>query len=633
VGSFALLALRRTRGPIDVIDATFCVVCDHETQLLSALQNDGLKAIARGRTLDEVMSELCLRVEQLASGVVCSVLTVDGGQKLRHLAAPSLPSHYCNAIDGLAIGPSVGSCGTAAFLGEPVEVLDIASDPLWTGFRDLALPLGLLGCWSSPIMGSDGGVLGTFAIYYREKRGPSAWERCIVSACTDLCSIAIEHEETRKSLHRFAFFDSVTGLPNRVAFQQKVSEWLAAGPEPGCEIAVFSIDLDDFKKVNDTLGHLAGDDLLEQVAKRLSAQLSPPQMIARIGGDEFAVCLPAARSLDELRALAETLLDELDKPFSLSGRTTRISASIGIARAPIDGSDLGALMKCADVSLYAAKAAGRRQYRLFDAAARRRRAQRRKTQEELRAALLNEEFEVFFQPVVDLRTGVAQGFEALVRWRHAQRGLVPPMDFIPLAEKHGLIQEIGKLVLKKACAEAARWPAHLGVAVNLSPPQLQSPGFALTVARTLETAGLAPKRLELEITESVLLEKDPATLNNLRNLRELGVPVAIDDFGAGYSALSYLSDFTVDRLKIDRSFVANLGDKADARAIVRAIIGLASELGVKTTAEGVETEQQRSWLRAAGCDDAQGFLFSRPKPIQELEAFLLAPGRRAALSL
>lgn len=591
---------------------------DREHRLLTSLQRDVLEAVARGRTLKPVMEQLCSRVEEMAPGILCSILSVDEQRRLYTLAGPSLPPHYCAAIDGLLVGPVVGSCGTAAFRGEPVEVVDIATDPLWADFRALALPLGLRACWSSPIKGAADRVLGTFAFYYKESRGPDARERRIVEICTDLCSIALEQDETRKRLHRIAYFDSVTGLPNRVAFQNRVADAIGSPPQAGCETAVFSIDLDDFKRVNDTLGHLAGDELLAQVAQRLSMELSPGEMVARIGGDEFAVVQPFVRSPVDIQRLAESMLEALAKPFEIAGQPIQIGCSIGVARAPTDGPDLSALLKCADVALYDAKGAGRRQYRLFDAASYEREQRRREKERDLRSALLRDEFEVHYQPIIDLKSRETIGFEALVRWNHPRRGLVPPLEFIPLAEQAGLIVELGASVLRKACAEAARWPKSVRIAVNLSPLQLQSPGFALSVVRALEISGLSPSRLELEITESVLLSDDLPTRSALGQLKQLGIAIAIDDFGTGYSALSYLRAFPIDRIKIDRSFVQDISAKPDARSIIRAVLGVARDLGINTTAEGIETDEQLSWLSDAGCGDAQGYLFSKPKPMSDL---------------
>ncbi len=586
--------------------------------MLTSLQHDVLEAIARGRPLKPLLAKLCRRVEQMAPGVVCSILSVDENKRLHTLAAPSLPKHYCNAIDGLAIGPAAGSCGTAAYRGKPVEVVDLATHPLWADYRALALPLGLRACWSSPIKGADNRVLGTFAFYYSEPRGPDDRERAIVETCASLCAIALEQDETRRRLHRIAYYDAVTDLPNRVAFQQRLTETIARTARAGCETALFSIDLDDFKRVNDTLGHLAGDDLLAQVAKRLTAELAPIEMVARIGGDEFAVMQPRVRTDSEIHRLAVRLLDALSRPFEIAGESMQIGCSIGIAKSPTDGADLTALLKCADVALYAAKGGGRGQYRLFDPAVYERELKRRETERDLRDALLRDEFEIHYQPFVDLKSGKTVGFEALARWNHPRRGLVAPLEFIPLAEKGGLIVELGAQVLRKACMEAAGWPDEMRIAVNLSPLQLQSPGFALSVVRILAETRLPPRRLELEITENVLLSDDLVTRRTLDELEVLGVTIAIDDFGTGYSALSYLRAFPIDRIKIDRSFIQDIHTKQDARSIVRAVLGLANDLGIKTTAEGLETERQLAWLREAGCDDAQGYLFSEPRLASDL---------------
>lgn len=624
---------RANRKRVESIAVTICGaenLFSHEDRLLTSLQHDVLEAVARGRPLKPLLAKLCRRVEELAPGVICSILSVDNERRLQTLAGPSLPRHYCDAIDGLSIGPSTGSCGAAAWRGEPMEVTDIATDPLWADYRALALPLGLRACWSSPIKGADARVLGTFAFYYGEPRGPNDRERYIVETCTNLCSIALEQDETRRRLHRIAYYDSVTGLPNRVAFQQRVAETIGAPAQAGCETALFSIDLDDFKRVNDTLGHLAGDELLAQVAKRLSAELAPDEMVARIGGDEFAVMQPHVRTHAGIALLAQRLLDALAKPFEIAGESIQIGGSIGIARAPTDGPDLTALLKCADVALYDAKGAGRGQYRLFDPAVFERELKRRETERDLREALDRDQFEVHYQPFVDLKSSKTIGFEALVRWNHPRRGLLPPLEFIALAEKAGLIVELGALVLRKACAEAAHWPSEMRIAVNLSPLQLQSPGFALSVLQTLARSGLAPRRLELEITETVLLSDNPATRNALDDLKHLGVAIAIDDFGTGYSALSYLRAFPIDRIKIDRSFVSDIHARQDARSIIRAVLGLAGDLGIQTTAEGIETVRQLAWLREAGCDDAQGYLFSKPRAASDLAGFFEkeSPNRR-----
>jgi predicted signal transduction protein with EAL and GGDEF domain len=346
-------------------------------------------------------------------------------------------------------------------------------------------------------------------------------------------------------------------------------------------------------------------------------------MIARIGGDEFAV-VHKPGGFGETEVLARDLLKALAAPFELDSMALQIGGSIGIAMAPSDGRELGLLMKSADVALYDAKSAGRGQYRFFDPAMFDRLIARREIERDLRGALARGEFEVHYQPIVDLATRNTRGFEALVRWRRPGHGLVAPDAFIPIAEETGFIAALGDFVLREACAQAARWPEPLGVSVNLSAPQLLASGFVASVRRALEETGLPPQRLELEITETILMSPDPTTALALREIKDLGIAIALDDFGTGYSALSYLRTFPVDRIKVDRSFVADLDRESRARSIVRAILMLARELGVRTTAEGVETEAQRHWLRQAGCNDAQGYLFSKAVPANELDGYFRA---------
>lgn len=585
-------------------------------QGLRTLQRGILEAMARGRSLAQVMKDLCLQAEALAPGLICSVIAVDEEGRLRPVAAPSLPDYYSAAIDGVPIGPKCGSCGTAAFLGDSVEVVDISTDPLWEGFRELAEPLGLRACWSTPIHGSNGKVIGTFAFYYRTCRGARAIERIIVATCVHLCAIALEQEEARKRIHRLAFSDALTGLPNRASFMRKAGEALANGGEA----ALHFVDVDGFKGVNDSLGHEAGDALLVAVAERMSACLSSKEMAARLGGDEFVVLQPGAGP-EKIAELAGRLVAAFETPFRIGGRTVSIGVSVGAARAPHDAADLGALMKRADVALYCAKKDGRGQYRIFDRDLAGILAARQTLERELRDAAARREFEVFYQPMMDLAAGRVTGVEALVRWRRPGGGFAPPAEFIQLAEETGLIVEIGDQVLSEACARAVSFPPGVRIAVNVSPVQLCNPGFALRVARTLVNLNLSPNRLELEITESVPLADGAATLACVRDLHDFGVSIALDDFGTGYSALAHLRAFPVDRIKVDRSLVCDLGQKPESASIVRAIIGLAHDLGLQTTAEGIETPSQLRQVRALGCIEGQGYLFSKPMPIAGLEAF------------
>jgi diguanylate cyclase (GGDEF)-like protein len=431
-----------------------------------------------------------------------------------------------------------------------------------------------------------------------------------------------ERYEAEARITHMAQHDVLTGLPNRFLFRQRLEEALTFARR-GRPLAVLCLDLDQFKAVNDTLGHPIGDSLLRAVAARLDHETRETDTVARLGGDEFAIVQKAADKPAEAAAFAQRIIDLLEQPFEIEGHHIVISTSIGIAFAPQDDVDGDGLMRCADLALYRAKADGRGVCRLFQAEMDAEMQARRTLELDLHQALQAGQFELFYQPLIDVRRRTPTGFEALLRWRHPERGIVPPADFIPLAEEVGLITAIGEWVLHRACNEAVSWPGTLKVAVNLSPAQFRSRNLVNAVVRALQGSGLPADRLELEITETVLLQDTEATLAVLRELRALGVHIAMDDFGTGYSSLSYLRCFVFDRIKVDQSFVRELGKRHDCSAIVRAVATLSSELGMATTAEGVETEEQLSALTEVGCSEVQGYLFSPAVPASDVSDLLV----------
>jgi diguanylate cyclase (GGDEF)-like protein len=429
-----------------------------------------------------------------------------------------------------------------------------------------------------------------------------------------------ERQKVEARIAHMARHDALTQLANRVLFVERLDEAIDRMRRLDDPFAVFVFDIDLFKAVNDTLGHAIGDELLRQIARRLDDCVQPGCTIARVGGDEFAIIQTAAP--DQRAAaigLAETIIADVGAPFDIDGHRIVLGISIGIAMAPGDGADAAEFLKNADLALSRAKAEGRKGYRFFeadmDAAARLHRA----LEIDLRNALMREEFELHYQPLVDIASHRVCGAEALIRWRHPEHGLVAPDRFIPIAEETGLIIALGEWILRTACAEAATWPDHVKLAVNLSPIQFRSPRLVDCVREALAQSGLPPQRLELEITESVLLQKDEGNIAILHELATLGTSIALDDFGTGYSSLSYLRTFPFEKIKIDRSFIVEMGERNDCGAIVSAITGLGRSLDVLTTAEGVETREQLALVRAAGCSQAQGYLFSRPLPAAELD--------------
>ncbi|MBR1271244.1 EAL domain-containing protein [Bradyrhizobium sp. AUGA SZCCT0222] len=432
-------------------------------------------------------------------------------------------------------------------------------------------------------------------------------------------------ERTRadEKIAHLAHYDGLTDLPNRLLFRERLEQALKA-VRPGEQLAVFYIDIDEFKSVNDALGHAIGDELLKGVGERLRLCLKDTDVAARLGGDEFAVIQTGIKKQTETTQLVEGIYAAIRAPFECAGHLITTDASIGIALASGDGLDLDQLLRNADLALYGAKGDGRRTYRFFEAGMDARAKARRVLELELRQAISDGGLEAYYQPVLNLEDGKVSSCEALLRWRHPERGMISPAEFIPVAEETGLINELGHWVLNTACAEAASWPAEVRVAVNVSPVQFRSQTLALNVAAALAASGLAASRLELEITEAVLIRDDDGALQMLHQLRKLGVRIALDDFGTGYSSLSYLQRFPFDKIKIDRSFIRDLAGAGASSSIVQAVVNIAAASDMTTTAEGVETEQQRNLLYILGCTEIQGFLFSPAIPAADIRRLLLS---------
>ena len=439
-----------------------------------------------------------------------------------------------------------------------------------------------------------------------------------------------ERKHVEQRIAHMAHHDALTDLPNRVLLRERLEQELTY-VQRGGQLAVLYLDFDNFKGTNDTLGHSTGDELLKGAADRLRGCLRDTDFIARLGGDEFAIVQTPLGQLTDAAILAQRLRDEMVRvPFELSGHQIVVDISIGIAVAPDDGIDADHLLKSADMALYGAKSEGRGTYRYFEPEMDARMKARRALEVDLRKALVNGEFELYYQPIVSLQNNEVSGCEALLRWHHPARGVISPAEFIPVAEDTGLMIPIGEWVLRQACADAATWPDEIKVAVNVSPVQLRNDAWGHIVVTSLAASGLPAHRLELEITESVLMQNSEATLRMLHQLRELGVRIAMDDFGTGYSSLSYLRSFPFNKIKIDRCFIDDLLNSVNSVQIVHAVASLASGLNMITTAEGVETERQLEIIRAAGCTEMQGYLFSPPRPVEEILPLILPRAERVA---
>ena len=590
-----------------------------------------LKMIALGAPLTEIFSSLILLIEAHVSDVTGSILLLGpDGKHIVNGAAPNLDPAYCKLIEGAQIGPVAGSCGTAMWRGEPVIVSDIETDPLWVHYKALVAPYGYRACWSSPIRSYQGKVLGTFALYARRAGEPTAECMKLVGMATHIAGIAIERKQAEDSIQFMAHHDALTGLPNRSMLDERVASAIEAADDIGGTMTLAFIDLDNFKLVNDSLGHHAGDELLKIVSARMLRCVRVSDSIVRLGGDEFVVLINGAMRRgetveDRLNAVREAIAE----PVEIEGRSFQVTCSMGVAAYPEHGRNATELLARADAAMYRAKELGRDAIEVFTAELANRAHEKLQRQEELRRALAQGELFLQYQPQMDLSTGRIFAVEALIRWKHPERGLVPPGDFIPLAEETGLIGPIGDWTLRAACRQNKAWQVSglppIVVSVNVSARQFQAKDWVERVATALEESGLEARYLELELTESLIMQDVQQAVETMHRLEQLGVHLAIDDFGTGYSSLASLKRFPVGRLKIDRSFVKDLPNDSDDAAIARAVISLAHTLQLRVIAEGVETREQVDFLRGAGCDEIQGFYLSRPIDARALQAILCIP--------
>lgn len=582
---------------------------------LQALQNDILEDIARGETLALCMERLCHRAEAISPGVICSVVTVDDEGHLRPLASPSLPDHYAAAIAGTPTGPRAGSCGTAVHRAVPVEVTDIATDPLWAAYTQLVLPLGLRACWSTPIKARDGRVVGAFAFYFRKPRRPRALERRIVATCVHLCAIAIEHDEVRARNHHLAYFDTLTRLPNRAQFNDAITAMSTASRRYGLML----IDIDHLKTVNDTLGHAAGDSLIAGVGDRLNTALIGC-LSCRIGGDEFAVLVPDCDSPARMRSLASAALAAIAAaPLEHDGHSIQPSVTIGGALAGEDGEDSVTLRQNADLALYHAKETRRGRYVRFRRKLRSAMMHRTRIRKDVDGALGGERIVPYYQPIIRLDTAEIVGVEALARMRQDDGRIVTAGEFQEALQDPKIAHRITTQMLASVASDMAEWQSaglHIHHAsVNVTSADFQKGDLAQRVARALDKAGLPMRHLVVEVTEQVFMgSRRDGVARTMEALRACGMLVALDDFGTGFASLTHLLDFPIDIIKIDRSFVSAIDSGARSAVIVESLLTMTRRLGMKIIAEGIETQSQAQRLEEMGCRFGQGFLYSPPVP-------------------
>lgn len=582
-----------------------------------------LKMIAMGYLASEIYDAIALMYEERHAGMKCSMLELHG-ITLLHGGAPSLPKEYCDAVNGLEYGPDVGSCGTSTYTGERVLVEDIETDPKWIDLKRFALPHGLKSCWSEPIKNSMGQVLGAFGMYYDHPRLPNEQESDDLKSAARLAGIVMERDQAYKRIRELAYTDGLTGLGSRAHFYQSLDVLIKKCKHLDTRFWLLYIDVDEFKVVNDSLGHDVGDKLLKEIAGRLTSVSRNIDFVARLSGDEFCVLIEDNDEYAEAE-LAQRYLEAVSRPIELLARKLTLTSSIGIAHYPRDADDLTALMKAADTSLYSAKENGKNQYAFYAPELARKEESRFQFEQDLRNAVEKQQLSVVYQPQIDIHTGEIIGLEALSRWNHQTLGDVPPSEFIAAAERIGVINQLTESVLNIACRQAVAWkeagfPA-LRMGINISPSYFLDTDIVSLIARIVDETGMVPSELELEITES-LVQTDRRNLLIFKHLKDLGVQLSIDDFGTGYSSFASLKHLRADRLKIDKYFIDDMLTDGKTQLLMRSMIEIGHNLGQDIVAEGVETLEQVEVLKSLGCDVLQGNMFSPPVDAGELSKLL-----------
>ncbi len=584
-----------------------------------------LEMIATGTIASKVYDDIALLYEAHHPGMRCSLLELKDGVLL-HGGAPSMPKEYCDAVHGLKNGPSVGSCGTSTYLGQRTLVEDIATDPKWAKIKHVALPHGMRSCWSEPIKNSSGKVLGAFGMYYDYPGLPNDEESEDLKSAARLTSIVMERDQAEKRMYELAYTDELTGIANRTSFYEKLKNLISISKRNNRNFGLLYIDLDKFKRVNDTLGHDAGDLLLKEVAHRLTAISRDTDFVTRLSGDEFCIILNEIDDNYTAAIIAQRCLDSIARPMELSGRLYTPACSIGISYFPDDAQDFSSIMKVADTALYFAKEQGKNQYAFYQDELTKKAEYQFKIEHSLREAIEKEELSLVYQSQIHVKTGEIIGFEVLSRWNDPILGQVSPVEFIPIIEKIGMMKQFTAWVLRTACVQAEEWRKLdfpiFHMSVNISPSHFLDTDLVALVKDIIKETGISSNTLELEVTESVV-QIDDRNLAVFKELKELGVLTSIDDFGTGYSSLASLKHLTVDCLKIDKYFIDEMLIDEKSRFLVHSIIELGHHMKYGVIAEGVESKEQLDLLNKLGCETAQGYFFSKPIDAEAVVEYVL----------
>ncbi|MCP4233194.1 MAG: EAL domain-containing protein [Aestuariibacter sp.] len=583
-----------------------------------------LKMIATGQPATGIYNEIALMYEERHPGMRCSMLELHDG-KLWHGGAPSLPKEYCEAVHGLEYGPDVGSCGTSTYTGSRCLVENIETDPKWAKIKHVALPHGMRSCWSEPIKNSADEVLGAFGMYYDHPALPNEEESNDLISAARLASIVMERDQAQKRIRQLAYTDELTGLASRARFYQTLEELIKTSKRHNRSFSLLYIDLDDFKDINDSLGHDIGDLLLKEVARRLTSVSRETDFVGRLSGDEF--CILVEDAVDDYNAanVAQRCLETVSQPIELSARKYKPACSIGIAHYPDDGENLPSLLKAADTSLYAAKEQGKNSYAFYKPELTQKAEYRFQFEQHLREAIEKQQLSLVFQPQVEVDSGRIIGLEALSRWHHPDLGQVQPVEFIATAERIGMIKQLTEWVLYTACSQAITWKSAgipaMRIAVNISPNHFLDRDIVSLIRRVLEDTGMTPGELELEVTEGIT-QTSQENLSIFQDLKDLGVLLAIDDFGSGYSSFASLKHLNVDCLKIDKYFINDMLSDKETLTLVCSMIEMGHNLGYGIIAEGIETSEQLTMIKKLGCEAAQGYLLGKPLSTDETSKLL-----------
>lgn len=559
-----------------------------------------------------------IRAAEAAWDMSCSILLLNSHQNTLHTAAaPSLEPFYCDAINGVSIGAHVGSCGHATYTKEVTIVEDIQTHPYWANFKELAEQANLRACWSNPILNSRGTVLGSFACYFASAQLPTQRQLDFMQAAGETLGVAIEQRQLQQVVAQLSYFDPLTGLQNRAAFRKSLQEQIDAR-QP---LALLFLDLDNFKEINDTLGHEAGDKLIQTISQRFSALQTDKISFSRIGGDEFTVIYQLDNK-EPLEDFAQRIIQIVNQPTIVNNQNVQVGTSLGIARFPEHGEELSLLMKHADIAMYHAKSSGRNRSSNFDIGMKEQLIQRINMQHELRAASEEGQFEVYYQPKVDNISNTPIGFEALIRWNHPTKGILAADHFIESIESNGFINAIDLWVLETSCRQISKIDNCYSLAVNLSSVHLSDEAFPDKVIKILEKTDFNPNRLILEVTERTLIQNTSLVQPVMNALCEYGIRFSIDDFGTGYSSLNYLKTLPINEVKIDKSFIKDITSDRYDKEICTSLCSMAKNLELHIVAEGVENIEQKQALLDIGCTTVQGYFLSYPLSLCDLKAYL-----------